>query len=155
MPYLFVMGVYYEYPEYVETKACSIVEEHREKMRIIIQLTVLFLFMIPMTLISIMYVLIGITLWKSQKKNRSLSSNVTKSTKKLLNNNDQQLKTDNLINNQSNNNRKKVKKIKNNENNVIISDTNMAREAITQRARQSRRDVVKMLCNFYYIYVSI
>ena len=156
MPYLFVMGVYYEYPEYVETKACSIVEVHREKMRIIIQLTVLFLFMIPMTLISIMYVLIGITLWKSQKKNRSLSQTVAKSTKKLLNNNssnndnDKQLNSENLINsNESKNNRKKVKRIKNNENNVIVSDTNMAREAITQRARQSRRDVVKMLCKFY------
>ncbi len=34
---------------------------------------------------------------------------------------------------------------------VIVNDTNKAREAITRRARQSRRDVVKMLCKCFLL----
>jgi hypothetical protein len=169
LPYLFVMGVYFEYPEYEETKACSILEAHRETMRIVIQLTVLFLFIVPMTLISIMYVLIGITLWKSQKKHRNMSQGQGMSIKlsnknakpsrdahtEICDNDDMSMNVngENIANENTN-----VKRFKSDDGNkqvkasgVIVNDTNKAREAITRRARQSRRDVVKMLCKCFLL----
>jgi hypothetical protein len=68
LPYSFTSGVYFEYPDFVESKTCGIYEYYKVPMTYVIQLSVLFLFIVPMTLISIMYVLIGVTLWKSQLK---------------------------------------------------------------------------------------
>lgn len=67
LPYLFTTDVYYEFADYPESKTCGILKEYKDPMKLVLQLSVLLLFIIPMTLISIMYVLIGITLWKSQK----------------------------------------------------------------------------------------
>jgi hypothetical protein len=76
LPYSFTSGVYYEYQEFVESKTCGIYERYRIPMTFVIQLSVLFLFIIPMTLISIMYVFIGVTLWKSQLKHAGASAAV-------------------------------------------------------------------------------
>ena len=70
LPYLFTTGVYIELDGFPETKTCSTVEKYRDFMKTMIQLSVLVLFIVPMTLISIMYVLIGITLWKSSKNHK-------------------------------------------------------------------------------------
>nr|QVK45901.1 G protein-coupled receptor [Proales similis] len=77
LPYLFTTGVYYEYPAYAESKTCSILSKHKLVMTRVIQLSVVFLFIVPMTLISIMYVLIGVTLWKSSSRNYHQHSSVT------------------------------------------------------------------------------
>lgn len=71
LPYLFTVGVYDYYDKYPESRTCSIKKKYGEFMKTVIQLSVIFLFILPMTLISIMYVLIGITLWKSQTKHKS------------------------------------------------------------------------------------
>jgi neuromedin U receptor 1 len=68
LPYYFTTGVYLEVKDSPESKTCAILPDYTTNMSYVIVLSVLFLFIIPMTLISIMYVLIGLTLWKSQFK---------------------------------------------------------------------------------------
>lgn len=74
LPYAFTTGVYYQLPDYVESRTCNILAEHKNLMNRVIQFSVVLLFIVPMTLISIMYVLIGITLWKSQTKHKCYNS---------------------------------------------------------------------------------
>lgn len=215
MPYAFTTGVYYQYPDYVESKTCNILAKYKDFMKTVIQLSVLLLFIMPMTLISIMYILIGITLWKSQNKYQctsTFSSTKTTSTKSngshmsnsnrlstflnthlYLNPNRKSLSASNgklanthAINSESNFpqflkgqdtlmvNRPGANMTRNlsdfsmadysvnqiynlnntNQNNNANNDNNLATsdraskefEHISYRARQSRRDVVKMLC---------
>lgn len=52
LPYSITTNVFYEYPDYAESKACGILQKHKNFMKIVIQSSVLFLFFIPMILIS-------------------------------------------------------------------------------------------------------
>jgi neuromedin U receptor 1 len=203
LPYLFTSGVYFEEHEYPESKLCGILKPYKNFMVNIIQLSVVFLFIVPMTLISIMYVLIGVTLWRSHAKRRAqarhtkncwftLKLNSFFKLKNKENKKQQQQahqessikKSDTSecltkisVPNECKLNRKHSKSIPNISINFMKSDydikcefDNSKRrttttldtnkhifneraskdfEHISYRTRQSRRDVVKMLCNYF------
>ncbi len=75
-PFALTSGVYNAIDEnYPESKVCGILPKYNHYMQNIIKLSVLVCFAMPMTLISIMYILIGVTLWKSQKKSKQPNEN--------------------------------------------------------------------------------
>lgn len=180
MPYAFMTGVYLEEENNPISKTCNIPKEYKHYMKNVIQLSVLFLFIVPMTLISIMYILIGVTLWKSQSKHKAGSyishqSSYTKKENKLTNRfnrkfrkkdtkilfglkskNCKNLVEENMVNNDNllprNGSEFSVGDIRN----VSLhayERTSKEFEHISYRARQSRRDVVKMLCKFYCFFI--
>lgn len=68
LPFALTTGTYYAINEnYPESKICATKTEYNTLMKNIILLSLLLFFVVPMTLISNMYILIGIKLWKSQK----------------------------------------------------------------------------------------
>ena len=167
LPFVFTTDAYIDLENYEETRFCNIMKQYQNSMNTMIQIFVLAFFIIPMTLISIMYILIGITLWKSQKNHKSTFNDEltdSKSKKPLILNhkNEQQ-----NINKKMSFQEELTDKIKKPEN-LIIKD-NLSRnissfsinksasftnqdikskelQKVYCRARQSRRDVVKMLC---------
>lgn len=70
LPYVFTTGVYVDSEDFPETRTCNTEKKYLSPMTTMIQLSVLFLFIVPMSLIIIMYILIGITLWKSSKNHK-------------------------------------------------------------------------------------
>lgn len=177
LPYAFMTGVYLEEENNPVSKTCNIPKEYKHYMKNVIQLSVIFLFIIPMTLISIMYVLIGVTLWKSQSRHKagsytSYQFSYTQKEKKFTRKFNQKFgKKDKKISFDS-----KFENCKNLvQDNLAINDTLLSKnnsefnvgdmrkvslnayerpskefEHISYRARQSRRDVVKMLCKFKF-----
>jgi hypothetical protein len=167
LPYAITTGVYYKIDDYEESKTCNTLIKYNDLMIRVIQLSVFFLFIVPMTLISIMYVLIGITLWKSHtKKNytnrrainsrfrriflrRNMNANMDRSDdfsvrirskfgeSLILQNGKKSLANDYSVDDLSNLNTQLT---------VNHDRTSKEFEHISYRARQSRRDVVKMLC---------
>lgn len=51
-PYSITTRVFYEYPDYPDSKTCGILEQHKNLLKTVIQLSVLFLFILPMIMIS-------------------------------------------------------------------------------------------------------
>ncbi|CAF0792431.1 unnamed protein product [Brachionus calyciflorus] len=174
LPYALMTGVVLEDEQDPVSKTCNIIKQHKQLMKTVIQLSVLFLFIVPMTLISIMYILIGITLWKSQSKHKggsyiSHGSSYTKKENKFTERfNKAFRKKESKISLSISN---KAQKCNHTESNLVIGDnmpiprnmsdlsvadirntsvhtydrTSKEFEHISYRARQSRRDVVKML----------
>ncbi len=70
LPYVFTTGVYVDSDDFPETLTCNTLKTFVNPMTKMIQLSVLFLFIVPMSLIIVMYILIGITLWKSSKNHK-------------------------------------------------------------------------------------
>ena len=145
--------------------------------KFIITYAVLF-FIVPMTMISIMYILIGIKLWKSQdklakaceaendllkkksfkKRISSIFSRTTTSKRKdkmnqqensLTYDENEQADDDNdndNDNDENKNSRKQQYTQVVNTNSTMSDRAPKELEQISERAKQSRRDVVKMLC---------
>ncbi len=67
LPFIFTTGVFHAIGDYEESLLCGVLPKYGQFMNTIIKLSLLLFFVLPMTLISIMYILIGIKLWKSQK----------------------------------------------------------------------------------------
>ncbi|RNA35066.1 neuromedin-U receptor 2-like [Brachionus plicatilis] len=172
LPYAFMTGVYLEEDKNPISKTCNIPKEYKHYMKNVIQLSVIFLFIVPMTLISIMYILIGVTLWKSQSRhkagsymshqsscskkenkftskfNRKFRKKDTKISFGLKSQNCKNLVEANLVNNDTllprNASQFSVGDIRN-VSLYAYERTSKEFEHISYRARQSRRDVVKML----------
>ena len=167
-------------------------------MKTMIQLSVLFLFIVPMTLISIMYVFIGVTLWKSSKNHkfhggpklrRCLKSDYIQkcdpttantlstathfikrdgslpvlihysTTKKKLKHtfSEQNSPATLVVNMNSNNSKTSISINKNNHNSSVNAGgerTSKDFDNFAYKNRQSRRDVVKMLCKRTLIYIA-
>ena len=142
--------------------------------KFIIIYAVLF-FIVPMTMISIMYILIGIKLWRSQDKlNRAyraennllkkkslkkrIASLFSSSTSKTSKNNDEKLnqRENSLIyddnedaeDDENKNYSSSAKQYTEVTNSTVSDRVPKELEQISERAKQSRRDVVKMLCKF-------
>ncbi len=166
LPFAFTSGTFLQLDGYPESKLCGSLMTHRQMMsKFIISYAVLF-FIIPMTMISIMYVLIGIKLWKSQIKFTNTKDSISTSVNSTRTSQAFRLKISKLVAN------KKRESLNNNNNNVSstligirngsITDDNSTNqiikqlridenisaniESISDKAKQSRRDVVKMLC---------
>lgn len=175
MPYAFMTGVYLEEENNPISKTCNIPKEYKHYMKNVIQLSVIFLFIIPMTLISIMYILIGVTLWQSQSRYKAGSyishqssykpkekKNERKFNQKFRNKDKKisfdvkfetckNLVQDNLVNNHTLLSKNSIEFNVGDAKNVshhAYERTSKEFEHISYRARQSRRDVVKMLCKF-------
>jgi len=167
LPFAFTSGTFLQLDGYPESKLCGSLMTHRQMMsKFIISYAVLF-FIIPMTMISIMYVLIGIKLWKSQIKFTNTKDSISTSVNSTRTSQAFRLKISKLVAN------KKRESLNNNNNNNVsstligirngsITDDNSTNqiikqlridenisaniESISDKAKQSRRDVVKMLC---------
>jgi hypothetical protein len=70
VPFASTSGVYNAIQEYPESKICYTLPQYTEHIKGILKLSVTLFFLVPMTLMSVMYIHIGIQLWKSHKINR-------------------------------------------------------------------------------------
>jgi hypothetical protein len=169
LPYAFTSGVFRQLEDFPESELCGSLFQFRDLMgQFIISYAILF-FIIPMTMISIMYVLIGIKLWKSQvkfngeyidnrKKINKFKNLLVKKPKESALTEVESAMQSNLnssivaLDHKNNSKVKFSKYLKSSETSeaTCLSEkttTTKDFEPASERAKQSRRDVVKMLCN--------
>lgn len=162
LPYAFTSGVFIQMEGYPESELCGSLKKHNKLMgNFLISYAFLF-FIIPMTMISIMYVLIGIKLWHSQNKFQQQNTDSINGKKKFktkirkminkTNNSENIGLNDSIVVEQQQNNNSKFKHLSKQFSEMSVNETHSINEKTSkdfEKARQSRRDVVKMLCNYF------
>lgn len=134
LPFTYLTNTEYLIQDEPQSELCKPIDKYADYMYNLLLLSSIFLFILPMGLIITMYAMIGLTLWKSQSNNNPCSRvNSLKSTNSSynhqLNKNQLNIKTDLSANKLS----------------AAASSVSLS-NFLQSKTRQTRRDVIKMLC---------